>query len=87
MSYNRFNIQIDNPFSKRDWNILYCKYIKTSKNFGFELNVYSHSYIIEVDTVLQIGGDHQGFEIRFGLFGYSAEFHFYDGRHEEDFDE
>jgi hypothetical protein len=75
-----FSFNICNPWSDR-WNIFWNKSRFIGKNKAVEFNGYRTHHIIEFDTRLTFKGDHAGFRIMIGLFGYAAEFHVYDTRH------
>jgi hypothetical protein len=75
-----FNFQIQNPWSDR-WNTIWYKSGLLSKYKAWEFNGYRTHHLIEFDTHLTFKGDHAGFHIMIGLFGYAVEFHIYDTRH------
>lgn len=74
----QFNVS--NPWSNT-WTILWNKSKLLSKNKAVEFNGYRTNHIINVDLNFNPVGDHGGFHIMLGLFGYDVELHFYDTRH------
>jgi len=75
-----FNFNIHNPWSNT-WKILWNKSKVLSKNKAVEFNGYRTNHIINADLQIKTVGDHGGFHIMLGLFGYEVELHFYDTRH------
>lgn len=74
----QFNVY--NPRSNT-WTILWNKSKLIGKNKAVEFNGYRTNYIFNVDLQFKPVGDHGGFHIMLGVFGYDVELHFYDTRH------
>ena len=74
------NVNIYNPWSSR-WDILWNQSKPIGKNKAVEFNGYRTHHIFNVDLQFKPVGDHGGFHIMLGLFGYDVELHFYDCRH------
>jgi hypothetical protein len=75
-----FNFTINNPWSNR-WSIIWFKNGLLPKHKAWEFNVYRTHYLVDVETHLTFKGDHAGFLLTIGLFGYAVEFRIYDTRH------
>lgn len=75
-----FNFNLANPFVDR-WDVVVSKHGKLFKHKAWEFNTYKSSCIVDVDFRFTTRGDHAGVRLMLGLFGYEAEFNFYDTRH------
>lgn len=78
MIYLNFNIA--NPWSDT-WTILWNKSNLIGQYKAWEFNGYRTNYIADIEFSLKFIGDHAGVRIMIGLFGFSAELHYYDTRH------
>jgi len=75
-----FSFVIDNPFSKK-WQVRYNRAGLFSAHKAWEFNTYTTHQLIDISGHWTIKGDHAGFRLMLGLFGYAVEFHTYDTRH------
>jgi hypothetical protein len=75
-----FNFNLRNPWSDR-WNTIWYKGGLLLEHKAWEFNGYRTHHIIDIDGSLSFTGDHAGFHLMIGLFGYSVELHIYDTRH------
>lgn len=76
-----FSLAIQNPFSNRFNIIKSYNGSAILKHKHWEFNIYKTSDIIGIDFDITHQCDHAGFSIQLSLFGYSAEYQFYDSRH------
>ena len=77
----QFGFLLNNPWSCV-FKLVCCKVFSLSKNKTIELNLYRNSSIIGGFLDITAGRrDHVGFSFALHLFGFSAEFSFYDNRH------
>jgi hypothetical protein len=75
-----FTFNISNPFSDR-WEIAVSKHSTIGQYKAWEFNVYRTNTVVTADVNVSSRRDHAGVRLMLGLFGYEAEFHFYDTRH------
>lgn len=75
-----FNFSLKNPFGDT-WRFLLSKNGRLGKNKAWEANIYSTSYVFNINFQLSFRGDHAGLYIGGGLFGIEGEFNCYDTRH------
>jgi hypothetical protein len=75
-----FDFSIKNPFTDR-WNTIFFKNGVLPRHKAWEFNGYRTHFIIDASLHYTYKGDHAGFQITAGLFGYCLEFGIYDTRH------
>lgn len=79
----RMYINILNPWCKDNFKNLFCKSFRLTKTKIFEVEMIRNSnnlFEFLIDTQF-VGSDHAGFELEFGIFGYSMGLHLNDTRH------
>jgi hypothetical protein len=75
------NIQISNPFSKRQFETLWCESSVVSQNKVVELQVTRYRYLFGIELEFSARCDHAGARFAIALFGYEFDVHLYDTRH------
>ena len=81
----RFNLSIINPWCSGNVKNIYHADGNITKNKGWEFQIYRYApELLSIEFRIKHRCDHAGILIGFGLFGYTVEFSFYDGRHWDD---
>lgn len=75
---------INNPFSKRKFNVLYEKSYNVRKHKHIDILFSKRNVIIGFTINLQPRQDHACYGFDVELFGYNFDFNFYDDRHWDD---
>lgn len=76
-----FVFTLKNPFSKQEFENVFCKSGSLTKHKAWEIEAYKTKAIFDIDFNLSFRQDHAGISIGFGLFGYTVSGQIYDTRH------
>jgi hypothetical protein len=75
------NFTIRNPWSNRFDNIRCWHGSTPFANKYWEIQLYKSTDVIDFSFHLTHRQSHAGLRLELGLFGYNADFNFYDNRH------
>lgn len=75
-------LRISNPWYRGKFSNLWNKTWLVTKNKAFEIEVLKYGFdVIEFNLNLTHRQDHAGFDLTFGLLGYTLHLNLYDTRH------